>query len=99
MEVGELVVGGRGSQVRNRNWGARTRTTRGKSTDLESGMGVRDLGVGGLGFRAGMGVEGLGPHREGAQVRNSVLTCVGEAKVNDICPGPTAGAGAAAASA
>lgn len=32
-------------------------------------------------------------------VRNGIRTCVGEAKVKDICPGPAAGAGAAAASA
>ena len=61
-------------------------------------MGVADLRVGG---------SVPGPHGGGARVRGpewglspaDVRTCVGEAKVKDICPGPAAGAGAAAASA
>lgn len=52
-----------------------------------------------------MGARILGHTGEGRGVQNGVSspadvrTCVGEAKVKDICPGPAAGAGAAAASA
>lgn len=47
----------------------------------------------------GSGPPGAAP-RPGQVPRGlPIRTCVGEAKVKDICPGPAAGAGAAAASA
>lgn len=53
--------------------------------------GVSDCGP--LRVRAGDVDQGGVPRQTG------IRTCVGEAKVKDICPGPAAGAGAAAASA
>lgn len=52
-----------------------------------SGVGVADLRTGG---------SDPGPHGGGVQngvpSTADVRTCVGEAKVKDICPGPAAGA-------
>lgn len=76
----------------------------GKGTGLESRGRVGGLRVGGLGSGVRNGVGGAQTRTtrgRGAEsgVRNGIRTCVGEAKVKDICPGPAAGAGAAAASA
>lgn len=81
--------GGR-AQGAGLEWGAVT---------LGLGARIRDHTGRGGGTRVRVPGPERGGGHGGAPSPAGVRTCVGEAKVKDICPGPAAGAGAAAASA